>query len=192
MSSKERMIEATAALLQRQGFHATGLNQIVREAKAPKGSLYFHFPGGKEELAGAALEHSGLTTRDEIVRIIGRHRDPGRAIEAVATWLGERLAQSQFHDGCPMATVVLEAVPDSKPLQEICAAHYADWETQIGAYLQAHGLSSAAAADLATLVLASVEGGLLLARARCDASILRRIGAQLRTLVDARLAGPTA
>ncbi|HEY8491429.1 MAG TPA: helix-turn-helix domain-containing protein, partial [Dehalococcoidia bacterium] len=57
--SRQRMIRAMSRLMQRQGFHATGLNQVLAESGAPKGSLYFHFPGGKEQLAAEAVQASG-------------------------------------------------------------------------------------------------------------------------------------
>ncbi|NBC28744.1 MAG: TetR family transcriptional regulator, partial [Spirochaetes bacterium] len=63
---KERFLEATARLLERQGYQSTGLNQVVRESGAPKGSLYYYFPGGKEELVADAVRHAAAPVTDRI------------------------------------------------------------------------------------------------------------------------------
>ena len=62
-ASREAFVEATGELLRRQGYAATGLNEIVARSGAPRGSLYFHFPGGKQELALAAMERTGEQLR---------------------------------------------------------------------------------------------------------------------------------
>ena len=185
--SKQRMISATATLLQRQGYHATGLNQIVKEARAPKGSLYFHFPGGKEELAETALAEAGKQTRDELLAVVAAQPDPPHAIAAVVEWFADRLVASSFADGCPVATVALEAAATTPRLQQACARHYGDWQGMMSAYLSQFGMPAADAQSLAALALASIEGALLLARAHRDVAILRQIGQELRALVAARL-----
>jgi TetR/AcrR family transcriptional repressor of lmrAB and yxaGH operons len=190
--SKQRMIAATATLMQRQGYHATGLNQIVKEARAPKGSLYFHFPGGKEELAETALAEAGKQTRDELLAIVAAQPDPAHAITAVVEWFSQRLVASDFADGCPVATVALEAAASTPRLQQACARHYGDWQAMMAAYLESFGLPTASARSMAALALASIEGALLLARAYRDVAILREIGQELRALVDARLSSVPA
>ena len=69
-ASREAFIASTGRLLRRQGYAATGLNEIVSRSGAPKGSLYFHFPGGKEELAAAAMERTGEELRGAIAAVI--------------------------------------------------------------------------------------------------------------------------
>ena len=186
-SSKDRMLEATASLLQRQGYYATGLNEIVRESGAPKGSLYFHFPGGKEELAAAALEQAGARTRADLLQVIADNPHPPDAVHAVALWLAEQLTASEFVAGCPVATVALEAASTSRRLQEVCGAHYGNWHAATREYLLTHGMSKPQAGPTATLILAAMEGALLLARAHQDAAPLHEVGAQLREIVAARM-----
>lgn len=190
--SKQRMISATATLMQRQGYHATGLNQIVKEAKAPKGSLYFHFPGGKEELAETALDEAGRATRQELLAVVAAQPDPRHAISAVVEWFSARLIASGFTDGCPVATVALEAAATTPRLQQACARHYGDWLAMMRAYLQQFGMEAALAQSTAAFALAAIEGALLLARAHRDVTVLQEVGQELRALVDARLPAPAA
>lgn len=181
--SKERMIEATAKLLQRQGYHATGLNQIVREAGAPKGSLYFHFPDGKEGLALAALACSGNSMQKELLEVVARFKDPADALQGVIDYFADHLEATGFLMGCPIATVALEAAATSDRLQAVCSKQYGEWEQQLNAYLRLHGLKPEDADDTAALVLAAIEGGLLLARAHRDVRPLRAAGRSLARLL---------
>jgi TetR/AcrR family transcriptional repressor of lmrAB and yxaGH operons len=186
--SRARLVGATAALLQRQGYHATGLGQIVQESGAPRGSLYFYFPGGKEELACTALAESGEAMRQQLEAVIAAAPDPGAAIEDVCRVVGEVLAASDYAHGCPLATVALEAAAASDAVREVCATHYARWERSIAALLVAAGAAPDRAAELATFVLATVEGALLLAKVKRDPGPLEQAGKTLATLVRQTLA----
>lgn len=61
--TRARLLEASAQLFRRQGYAGTGLKQITAAGRAPWGSLYHFFPGGKEELGAAAIAHSGQRYR---------------------------------------------------------------------------------------------------------------------------------
>src|ERR1700694_1694228 len=64
--SKEKTILAAAKLLRRHGYNGTALSDILAAAGSPRGSLYFHFPNGKEEIAVAALTHAADSVRQAI------------------------------------------------------------------------------------------------------------------------------
>jgi len=189
IDSRARFVETTAALLRRQGYHATGLNEIIEQSGAPKGSLYFHFPGGKEALAQAALERSGQEMRDQLAAIVAQAPGPAAAIRAVTEALAQELETSRFENGCPVATVALEAAAQVPALQAVCSASYAKWQVLIEGYLAQAGMPAARARSLANLVLAAVEGALLLSRAHADTTPLRAAGEELATLVQAQLDG---
>ncbi len=179
IDSRARFVETTAALLRQQGYHATGLSQIVKQSGAPKGSLYFHFPGGKQQLAEAALQHSGEHMHQDLHALIERAPDPAAAIEAVTNALADGLEASDFLDGCPVATVVLEAAAQSPTLQAVCSASYRRWQDLIAGVLREAGLPPQQVEPMAALVLCAVEGALLVSRAHRDASSLRTVGRQL-------------
>ncbi|NUQ53925.1 MAG: TetR/AcrR family transcriptional regulator [Phycisphaerales bacterium] len=108
MDSRQRAIDATAALLWRQGLRATGINQIVEESKSPRGSIYFHFPGGKEELAAAALRSAGAVMTANIRGALA-HRDVRTAVKRFVLSYAKEMRESDFQHGCPIATVALAA-----------------------------------------------------------------------------------
>ena len=81
---RARLLDTMARLMQRQGFAATGLQQILRESGAPKGSLYHHFPGGKEQLAAEAVTLSGRRVAQAIDAMLDNITDPGEVTSAIA------------------------------------------------------------------------------------------------------------
>lgn len=178
--SRAKLVTATAELLRRQGYHATGLSEIVAESGAPRGSLYFYFPGGKDELACAALDASGVEWRQRIAAAIEGAADLGAAIDSIVTLLADDLEASGYQHGCPAAAVALEAT--SEPVRETVAAHYAAWEAAIADRLVTFGIARPVGKQLATVALASIEGALLLAKVSRSRAPLVTVGAALRAM----------
>jgi len=190
-ATRAKLVASTAELLQKQGYHATGLAQIVADSGAPRGSLYFHFPGGKEELACAAIVAAGDAWRERLVAVVGKSTDVGASIEACCEALARALVESDYEIGCPVATVALEASASSEPVRQACADHFATWRRVLGERLRGAGLPAAQAERHATFVLAAVEGALLLARVERDVTPLRVVGKTLRAMVEAPGPRPT-
>ncbi len=183
--TRGKLVDATAELLRRQGYHATGLAEIVAESGAPRGSLYFHFPGGKDELACAALARSGEQWTERIEQALASAQSLDGAIAAIIELLAADLEASRFEHGCPVAAVALEAT--SPAVHAAVAEHYARWQESIAARLGALGI--AGAGELATVALALIEGGLLLARVARDRAPLDAVGRTLQALVRSQVPG---
>jgi TetR/AcrR family transcriptional repressor of lmrAB and yxaGH operons len=181
--TRDAFIAATGRLLRRQGYEASGVNQIVAESGAPKGSLYFHFPGGKEELALAAMRREGGKLRAAIASVMDSSDDPGEALGRLVDALAHGLESSGFRDGCPIATVTLEAATRSPAVQEAAAAVFDSWIEALEERLLAAGLDEATARRRAVLALAAIEGALILARARQDLEPLGAVRDELIALV---------
>jgi len=181
-SSRQAFVEATARLLQRQGYTGTGLNEIVARSGAPRGSLYFHFPGGKRELAAAAMEHSGGRLREAIAAILAGSDSVGAGLAGLVDALAAGLLASDYRDGCPIATVALETASDAPELRAAAASVFDSWLEAIAAHLRAGGLDAASAERRSLLVLAAIEGALLLARARGNLTPLQAVREELLAL----------
>lgn len=178
--TRERVLRTAATLFQTQGYHATGLNQVLAEGGAPKGSLYFHFPGGKEQLASEALALSGGEMCDLIKAALDAADEPEAAVGAVLQALADALEASDFTAGCPVATVALDAAGDSEAIRTACERVYASWTDTISDHLVGHGVAADRSAALAVVLVASIEGALLLAKTRRDVAPLHAVGAHLR------------
>jgi TetR/AcrR family transcriptional repressor of lmrAB and yxaGH operons len=161
-------VHTTARLLRRQGYAATGLNEIVAASGAPRGSLYFHFPGGKEQLAVAAMRGAGAQLAVGIEQVLSSSDDLGEALGRLVDGLAAGLEASGFADGCPIATVALEAAGTSEPIRDAARDAFDAWLGALGTRLRSAGFDGAEAVRRATLVLAAIEGALILSRARRD------------------------
>jgi TetR/AcrR family transcriptional repressor of lmrAB and yxaGH operons len=179
--TRDRAIRTAAHLFRAQGYHATGLNQVLAEGGLPKGSLYFHFPGGKEQLAVESLQRAGEELCAAIAEAMRSGADPAEALEKVLALLGDHLVATDFREGCPVATVALDAAAQSEAIRAACAGVYDSWEALVADRLRAAGVDDAD--GLATVLVAAVEGALLLARTRRDVAPLHTVGAHLRALL---------
>jgi TetR/AcrR family transcriptional repressor of lmrAB and yxaGH operons len=182
--TRQRMLDTAADLFQTQGYHATGLTQLTTAGGAPKGSLYFHFPGGKEQLAAEAVRLSSERTGALLTAILTDAPDPATGIDRAVDALASFLAGSDFQRGCPLATVALDAAAASEPIRAACADGYASWHSVLAGYFAAQGLAGERADELATIALAAIEGGLLLARTRRDLAPLRAVATHLHATLD--------
>jgi TetR/AcrR family transcriptional repressor of lmrAB and yxaGH operons len=181
-SSREAFIATTGRLLRRQGYASTGLNEIVARSGAPKGSLYFHFPGGKEELAVAAMQRAGEQLGAAIVAILSSSEDLGETLTRLVDALAAGLEASGYQDGCPIATVALEAATDSEAVRATAAASFDSWLESLQARLMQAGLSCSVARRRALLVLSAIEGALVLARAQRNLAPLEAVREELVAL----------
>lgn len=159
-ATRSALIDSTQLLIESRGYFGTGLNQVLADSGAPRGSLYFHFPGGKDELIGEAICRSG-----EYIDAIMKSIEAGDASELMTVllrMLGERLEQSNWNQGCPVATVALETSASNDAIQRACAAAYSGWHKTLRDRLEADGRTDAD--DMAAFLLAVLEGAMLLAR----------------------------
>jgi len=178
------MLDTAAGLFGKQGYHATGLNQLTAEGGAPKGSLYFHFPGGKEQLAAEALAASSEGIREELAAAFDTAETPADAVDTVIGLFARNLTDSDFREGCPLTNVALDAAAGSEPIRRACVEGFGSWEDVIATSLAAHGIHSP---TLPTAILATVEGALMLAKTRRDTAPLYAVARHLRATVETEL-----
>ncbi len=178
-------IVTAARLFHHQGYHGTGLAQVLAESGAPKGSFYFHFPGGKEQLAVEAIEASSAGVEALIAAADERAHDAPDVVRRVGRAIARWLEQSNFEEGCAVATLSAEAAGTSPALREACENAYARWRRLFAEALRRRGLPAARARELATLSVAAIEGATLIARNERRTDALKTVTAMLEDQVRA-------
>lgn len=183
-NAKDQIIETTCALLEAQGYHATGLNQIVKESGTPKGSLYYYFPEGKESIAEEAIRMATGILVQRIRENLGAAEDPADAVRAFAEGIAHHIEASGFQSGGPLTTVALETATSSSRLNEVCRAAYEEMRQAFAEKLLAAGFASEQAETLSITILAAMEGGILLSRTNHSGDPLRSVGGCLSILIQ--------
>jgi TetR/AcrR family transcriptional regulator, lmrAB and yxaGH operons repressor len=180
--SRERMVASAATLIGSRGVKATSLAEVLKDSRAPRGSIYHHFPGGKHQLVVDALHRTS-----EGILAYQRTCTADTAAGVVAHFVElfrQSLTSSQCRAGCPVAAVVVDTYSDRGPLREAARASFQSWIALLTDQLVAAGLGRPDARSLAVATLASVEGGLLLCRAEGTLTPLDLIARQLQSLAS--------
>jgi TetR/AcrR family transcriptional repressor of lmrAB and yxaGH operons len=153
-------------LFRRQGYASTGLQQIVAESGAPKGSLYHYFPSGKEALGEAAVAMAGEMIREMLSDLAARHREPRAFVRAYCRVMAGWMEESGFRSGCPIATTVLENTPQSSGITAAAGSALDGWIEVVGSVFEGAGVPRREARSRAQAIVAAMEGALILSRIR--------------------------
>jgi TetR/AcrR family transcriptional repressor of lmrAB and yxaGH operons len=177
---RDALVRTAMRLFRRQGYASTGLQQILSEAGVPKGSLYHHFPGGKEALGEAAVLLAGERVAELLRSLASEHEgDATGFVAAYCRRMGEWMRESGFQSGCPIATTLLETTPASPAITRAGNQVLDSWIRIIARAYRGAGLPAREARARAQALVAAVEGGLLLARVRRSERPLLELAAVL-------------
>jgi TetR/AcrR family transcriptional repressor of lmrAB and yxaGH operons len=184
--SKGKTVAAAARLLRQQGYHGTALHDILAAGGSPRGSLYFHFPKGKEEIGEAALTLAGEAVHQAIAHAAGTSENAEIFLTRIARGMASDLEKSGYKEGCPIATTALETSAQSEVLGAATRTAFQKWENEIKRGLERFGMTSDEADLVATIALSQLEGALLLARTYRSLEPMHRAEQALKLLVRMR------
>ena len=162
--SKEKTLSAAVKLFSQRGYHGTGLQDILEAGGAPRGSLYFHFPKGKEQIGEAAVQLGTEGVREFITDAAQTSGNVQAFLVKLARGMAANLERSGYSEGCPVATTALETAAQSDVLGRAARTAFQTWEQEIKRALISFGMKANKADRTATAVLSQLEGALLLAR----------------------------
>jgi TetR/AcrR family transcriptional repressor of lmrAB and yxaGH operons len=181
LSSRERMIAATVDLLRGHGLTGAGINDIVRESAAPKGSVYHFFPGGKLQIAEEALRAYVPQAEAFIEKAMAGPRTPALRVKALFEAFARRVEDAEFRRSCPIGTVSLDLDGEAEPLRPVLQDALATWTRAIERHIDLGDPRRSRA--FAGLAMTAIEGAYVRARAEHSAQAFREAGRWLAQAV---------
>jgi AcrR family transcriptional regulator len=160
-TTKQHIIERTVVLLARKGLQGASFSQILEESGAPRGSLYYYFPGGKDELVVEAIALAGAQAMGVLDRLAGSSAEE-IASAFISLWRTV-LSRSDFGAGCSVAAVTVAA--ESPELRDRAGSVFRSWRSRLAQLLEEGGVTAGRGAALATSLISVCEGAVILSRA---------------------------
>lgn len=181
--SKEKILTAASRLFQTKGYTATGLNEILKESDSPKGSLYYYFSNGKEELALEAIKLSSHFIQTKIQNALDKYSNPIEAIQYNIKCIIENLEDDE-PTNISIGLVALETHLFSEPLRKACKEVF-DTVTNIYAEkLIESGLAKEIAQELGAFILMTIEGAITVSVTQKNSSYLLAASKQIGILLN--------
>jgi AcrR family transcriptional regulator len=183
---RERMVRSAAQLIRRKGVSGTGMREIVTEADAPRGSLQHYFPGGKEELVSDALLWMGDVVARRTKRCLSEldSRTPSALLAAIVDTWRRDLTNEKFSAGCPLVAAAADTAATSNQLRQVLRRAFDGWLEPLSESLVELGAPPERSDNLAVVIVAALEGAIILARIRHDLSPFDALVAELGPLLD--------
>lgn len=179
--SRARMVRSAASLIRTRGVSATSLSDVLADSGAPRGSIYHHFPNGKAQLAGDAIE---WTSERVLARQRACHATTAEDVLGcfVDMWRQVVLA-SGGTAGCVVAGVAIDTVASEPGLIDVVRETFRSWMEVLVEQLRAVGVPRPRAAAIALSTVAGMEGALILCRAEGSSAPLETVARELMRLL---------
>lgn len=181
---RNRMVAAGADLIAHRGYGITFADVIAR-ADAPRGSIYYHFPDGKAELAIAVAAKVRAEVGEFVASVAQRFTEPVAFLERLVDLQCRRLVGSGYELGCPMMGLVITADMESPQLREAVRDAFVAWVDGIAGALRSYGVRVPQDRQIATVVVIGLEGAIVLGRANRSPEPFETFRASVPALVAA-------
>lgn len=157
-NSRDKLLDAASMLFRKQGYNATSLSQITELSNSPRGSVYYYFPGGKEQLAKEAIKETGERIKNYINETLSQHESPALGINAYIKRIAERLEQTDERTTISLVAMSSEVWSTNETLRQVCEEVYHEWEEVYIQSLVDSGYEKEQAKCLGTAIQSLIEG----------------------------------
>lgn len=178
------MLISAAEVMRERGAAGVTIDEVLARSGAPRGSVYYHFPEGRNQILAEALRWAG----DAITESIDAAADRGAlALVRGFTKFWERALQdSDFGAGCPVVAAAIGCGADETQLAAIASGIFGRWRDAMTRAFISDGFDAAEAESLAVTCIASLEGAVVLCRSIRKAEPLRQVASQMEFLIKSR------
>ena len=179
--SRASMVRSAASLIRTRGVNATSFSDVLADSGAPRGSIYHHFPNGKEQLAEGAIRWTSE-------RVLAHQRTcrattPAGVLDCFIDMWRQVVVASGGTAGCVVAGVAIDTVAGDRPLIDVVRATFRSWVDLVAEQLVAVGVPARRASRIAVATVAGMEGALILCRAEGNSEPLETVAAELKRLL---------
>jgi AcrR family transcriptional regulator len=176
------MISSAALLIRERGAEATSFNDVLAHSGAPRGSIYHHFPGGKAQL----IEEATVAACDEYDALFAviETMDAHQAVSVMLDYWRTQVETTNYSAGCPVAAAALSG-DDMSAARERAGAGFAAWTGMIENMLLTSGVPASRAPSMASLILSTVEGAVIVSLAQRSMEPIERAAKELLNVIDA-------
>jgi TetR/AcrR family transcriptional repressor of lmrAB and yxaGH operons len=185
LNNREKFLKTAGALMEKQGYHGTGLSEILSKSGAPKGSLYYYFPEGKEQIASEVVLQAGNILATRIREKTQDEPDAGKAIHNFLCSVAQRMEETDYHSGSPLTMLAMESVTQSERVNQACREAYdmlVDTFKEI--LVTKGGMEEVSASSTAEMIVSAVEGSIVLSRTHHSADYLRRVADHIEKMLS--------
>lgn len=180
-SVRSRLVNAAVELLQRRGAAGTSVSELIERSCTARRSIYQHFPGGKSQLLAAAVDDAGGKLSKFIEQMVTT-QPPAEALSAFIGFWKQLLKSTEFTAGCPIAAAAYGG-HDAPDARDRAATVFTRWRDIIQAQLVASGADEEDARSIATVVIAAIEGAVVMSLAQRSTIALDEVHTQLMILM---------
>ncbi|MDD9150732.1 MULTISPECIES: TetR/AcrR family transcriptional regulator [unclassified Sporolactobacillus] len=182
--SREKIINTATRLFQMNGYNATGLNEILKESESPKGSLYYYFPNGKEQLALEAIQSANKSIKEKLQAALDKYSDPENAINHLIGNIITDLEKENKLQDISVSLIALETYASSEPLREACKKVFASLSGLYADKLVQNGFSKQRAEQLGMIIEIMIEGAITVSVTRKDTVPLAAVSHSIDVLLS--------
>jgi TetR/AcrR family transcriptional repressor of lmrAB and yxaGH operons len=163
-TAKADLIDAAVELFAVRGYEGVGVAEMLETAGAPRGSLYFHFPGGKEEIAVEAVRRFGEDGAQRFRALAETDVTLDQFIERVFKTVAKDAKEKGFNVACPLIAVAADVSRAQGDLGAAVHEAFASWEQEIVTAAMHRGVNARDAADFASALVTALEGATVLSK----------------------------
>ena len=179
--SRASMVRSAASLIRTRGVNATSFSEVLADSGAPRGSIYYHFPKGKEQLAEDAIRWTSE-------RVLAHQRTcrattPAGVLDCFIDMWRQVVLASGGAAGCVVAGVAIDTDAADRARMDVVRATFRSWVDLLAEQLVAVGLPTRRASRIALATVAGMEGALILCRAEGSSASLETVAAELKRLL---------